>query len=60
MLQTNFSSFPLLQTKRLLLRELVPEDVDAITALRNNEIVNLHLGRKKQLQPKKRYSLLIR
>jgi ribosomal-protein-alanine N-acetyltransferase len=45
MLQLNFSPFPLLQTERLVLRQLVPEDVNDITALRNNELVNLHLDR---------------
>jgi ribosomal-protein-alanine N-acetyltransferase len=47
MLQLNISPFPILQTERLVLRQLVPEDVNALTALRNNEIVNLHLDRQK-------------
>jgi [ribosomal protein S5]-alanine N-acetyltransferase len=47
MLQLNFSPFPTLQTERLALRQLVLEDVNAITALRNNELVNLHLDRQK-------------
>jgi ribosomal-protein-alanine N-acetyltransferase len=47
MLQLNFSPFPTLQTERLVLRQLVPEDVNAITALRSNELVNRHLDRQK-------------
>jgi [ribosomal protein S5]-alanine N-acetyltransferase len=48
MLQLNFSTFPVLQTASLVLRQLAPEDVTAITALRNNEIVNQYLGRPKK------------
>ena len=47
MLQLNFSPFPSLTTEHLLLRQLTPEDADAIFSLRNNDIVNQYLGRAK-------------
>jgi len=47
MLKLNFSPFPTLTTERLSLRQLMPEDADAIFSLRNNEIVNQYLGRPK-------------
>ena len=47
MLQLNFSPFPSLTTGRLLLRQLMPEDAEAIFSLRNDETVNQYLGRPK-------------
>lgn len=47
MLQLNFSPFPYLKTRRLVLRPLTVADADAIAALRSNEIVNKYLERVK-------------
>jgi [ribosomal protein S5]-alanine N-acetyltransferase len=47
MLQLNFSPFPYLKTKRLVLRQLIIADADAIAALRSNETVNKYLERVK-------------
>lgn len=47
MLQLNFSPFPQLTTDRLVLRQLVQNDVIAIAALRNNETVNQYIDRPK-------------
>lgn len=47
MLQLNFSPFPYLKTKRLVLRPLTIADADAIAALRSNETVNKYLERVK-------------
>lgn len=42
MLQINFSSFPVLATERLILRQFRPEDMDALFEMRSNmEIMNL-------------------
>lgn len=43
----NFSSFPVLTTPRLVLRQLTTQDADNILAIRSNEIVNQYLGRAK-------------
>jgi len=51
MLQLNFSPFPQLAIKRLVLRQLTVADADAIAALRSNEIVNKYLGRSKTTSP---------
>lgn len=51
MLQLNFSPFPQLATKRLVLRQLTVADADAIAALRSNAIVNKYLGRSKTTSP---------
>jgi [ribosomal protein S5]-alanine N-acetyltransferase len=47
MLQLNFSPFPVLKTKRLVLRPLTIADADEIAALRSNEAVNKYLERVK-------------
>lgn len=47
MLTINFHPFPLLTTERLILRQLVVEDEDAIYTLRSNEKVNKYLTRAK-------------
>lgn len=49
MLHLNFSPFPSLTTERLLLRQLMPEDANAIFSLRNNEAVNRYLYRPKTI-----------
>jgi ribosomal-protein-alanine N-acetyltransferase len=46
MSESKFSPFPSLQTERLLLRQLIQQDCDAIFALRSNAEVNQYLGRK--------------
>ena len=43
MLQPNFSPFPYLKTRRLVLRPLTIADADAIAALRSNDTVNKYL-----------------
>lgn len=43
----NFSSFPQLNTERLVLRKLAMTDADEIFLLRTDPIVNKHLGRQK-------------
>lgn len=45
MLKVNFHPFPLLTTGRLILRQLVIEDEEAIFKLRSNEKVNKYLTR---------------
>ena len=45
MLQINFSPFPLLQTKRLLLRQIFDEDANEIFTLRSSETVMKYLDR---------------
>jgi ribosomal-protein-alanine N-acetyltransferase len=45
MLTLNFTPFPVLTTQRLILRQLVREDEEAIFALRSNEQVNRFLER---------------
>lgn len=47
MLQLNFTPFPVLETERLLLRQLVIEDEEAIFQLRSDEAVNRYLDRPK-------------
>lgn len=41
----NFSPFPVLETERLVLRQLVNEDVDTLYQLRTDENVNKYLDR---------------
>ena len=48
MLQPNFSPFPYLKTRRLVLRPLTIADADAIAALRSNDTVNKYLERVKK------------
>lgn len=43
----NFKPFPVLQTERLTLRQLVSSDANEIFALRSNENVNKYLDRKR-------------
>lgn len=45
MLALNFSPFPVLRTERLLLREIVPADAQALFVLRSDPRVMQHLGR---------------
>jgi ribosomal-protein-alanine N-acetyltransferase len=45
MLELNFSPFPVLRTKRLLLRAIVPADAQALFVLRSDPRVMQHLGR---------------
>lgn len=45
MLQLDFTEFPLLETERLLLRQLAPADAPAVHALRSDAEVNALLGR---------------
>jgi ribosomal-protein-alanine N-acetyltransferase len=45
MLQFNFNPFPVLETNRLLLRELVPGDINEIFFLRSDERVLAHIGK---------------
>lgn len=45
MLTIHFPSFPTLQTPRLLLREVVPDDAAAVFKLRTDERVMRYLGR---------------
>ncbi len=47
MLQLNFSPFPYLKTRRLVLSPLTIADADEIAALRSNETVNKYLERVK-------------
>ncbi|GAA4340560.1 GNAT family protein [Mucilaginibacter gynuensis] len=47
MLQIDLSTFPELQTERLILRQLRITDSDAIFALRSDDEVNKYIGRKK-------------
>ena len=47
MLQLNFSPFPELTTGRLLLRQLIAADANAISELRSNATVNQYLDRAK-------------
>jgi ribosomal-protein-alanine N-acetyltransferase len=47
MLKLSFSPFPSLTTERLLLRQLIAEDADAVFSLRNNDTVNQYLSRPK-------------
>jgi ribosomal-protein-alanine N-acetyltransferase len=46
MLNVDFSIFPSLTTERLLLRNLSPDDLEAIHRLRCDESVNIMIGRK--------------
>ncbi|TKC12536.1 GNAT family N-acetyltransferase [Pedobacter polaris] len=48
MLQLNFSSFPILETERLILRSHTNEDAEALFALRNNEDVMRFIHRERQ------------
>jgi len=48
-LNTNFTPFPELTTKRLLLRRLVPDDAPAIQQLRSDDSVNKYLDRPKSM-----------
>lgn len=48
MLDIHFSSFPTLRTPRLLLREIVPEDAEALFHMRSDERVMRYLGRPPQ------------
>ena len=45
MLRPNFEPFPVLETKRLLLRKIVTEDAPAILALRSNPVVMQYIDR---------------
>lgn len=45
MLHLNFSPFPVLQTERLILRQVSQEDIDEIFYLRTNEEVNKYIYR---------------
>ena len=45
MLELSFSSFPTLRTPRLILREILPEDADALFRIRSDERVMKYLGR---------------
>lgn len=47
MAREHLSSFPILQTNRLLLRRLVQDDAGEIFMLRSDEDVNRYLGRKR-------------
>ncbi|MBS1598727.1 MAG: GNAT family N-acetyltransferase [Bacteroidetes bacterium] len=47
MLQLNFTPFPILQTERLLLRQISTEDIPEIFVLRSNDAVNKYLDRPK-------------
>jgi len=43
--QFDFEKFPVLKTERLILRELTPDDVDAIYAMRSDyEVTRLNIG----------------
>lgn len=44
---TLFSSFPILKTSRLILRQLEPDDVYDLYALRTNDVVNRYIDRPK-------------
>jgi ribosomal-protein-alanine N-acetyltransferase len=45
MLIVQFDTFPTLQTQRLLLRELLPSDAEAIFKMRSNERVMQYIGK---------------
>lgn len=45
MLEVNFLPFPILKTKRLLLRQVTAEDADTILALRSNDEVMRYIPR---------------
>lgn len=45
MLELNFSPFPVLRTERLLLREIVPVDAQALFVLRSDPRVMQHIAR---------------
>jgi [ribosomal protein S5]-alanine N-acetyltransferase len=51
MLHLDFTPFPQLTSRRLVLRQLTVADADAITVLRNNAIVNQYLDRPKTTTP---------
>ncbi len=48
MLEINFTSFPILRTPRLLLREILPSDAEALFRMRSDERVMRYLGRPMQ------------
>ncbi|MBI5915139.1 MAG: GNAT family N-acetyltransferase [Bacteroidetes bacterium] len=48
MLEFNFTPFPALVTERLLLRKIVPGDLDDLFRLRTNDVVMTYLDRPKQ------------
>lgn len=48
MLEITFSSFPTLPTQRLLLREIMPSDAEALFRMRSDERVMRYLGRPMQ------------
>ena len=45
MLKLNFNPFPVLQTKRLLLRQITDQDANELFALRSNESIMKYLDR---------------
>ncbi len=45
MLEVKFTSFPTLQTTRLLLREILPSDAEAIFKMRSDERVMRYIGK---------------
>jgi ribosomal-protein-alanine N-acetyltransferase len=47
MIQLNFTSFPILQTERLILREYAITDAPTLFAMRNNEEVMRYIDREK-------------
>lgn len=62
MLSIRFGTFPVLPAERLVLREIMPEDVEAILDLRSNDEVLRYLGRPKMNTPEEaqRYISLLR
>lgn len=54
----NFSPFPVLQTNRLLLRQLQPADAPAIFALRTDDATNRLIGRKKATAIEEAYTFI--
>ena len=50
MLEITFTSFPTLQTPRLLLREIMPSDAEALFRMRSDERVMRYLGRPMQTE----------
>ena len=45
MISLNFTPFPVIETTRLLLRALSPDDADTLFYLRSNELVTAHFNR---------------
>ena len=45
MLDLNFDPFPVLETERLILREIIPDDRNGLFAIDSDPDVNIYLGR---------------